>query len=388
MPQRIKNMLTKYFCRHTIKNRIVILIRGRCILKISLITNGSDDSMDCNTTDTIHDTPINKYEIKCALCNFPDIDKTPEPYYIRKRFTYSNIEIFKANLGDLLLSERLKTIFSILFQGQLEFKPVYIENTSIKTKWWLGIVKNFVVTGEIKDEVPRCRLCLEPLHWHPGSQSKYRLEDLESDFDIVKGKNWHSLDEKDWKKSWIKRDAFFSKRLIELLKKLKAKGIYQYAFSPIKKASKEDKEWIQHTYNALPSDLKVPITLSFDENKKSLLIQKIKDFGIFSEKQHENKSIKIKYEHEIIALLKKLDKPLQLTYDPDYSVDILENWECYYDISDIKRARFINFAFDQYGNYYSFDKNNKDFPVYHFNHEAFVLEQIYNSIYEFFDVLL
>jgi hypothetical protein len=154
-------------------------------MKVCRISNWPDDSMDCNTKRYCYDSPINKYDIKCKLCEFPDIDTPPEPYFIRKKFTYSNLEIFKADLGNLLLSDRMKNIFSILFIDQLEYKPVYIENSNIKTKWWLGIIKNSVITAEIKDEIPKCKKCNEPLHWHPGSQSKYWLRELESDFDIL-----------------------------------------------------------------------------------------------------------------------------------------------------------------------------------------------------------
>ena len=84
---------------------------------------------------------------------------------------------------------------------------------------------------------------------------------MESDFDILKSKNWHSTDEKDWKISWINRDVLFSKRLIELVKKLKAKGITETMYTE-KKANKEDKEWVQISFEMLPNNLKIPITTS------------------------------------------------------------------------------------------------------------------------------
>ena len=343
--------------------------------------------MDCNTIRYYYDTPINKYEVKCNSCKFPDINKIPEPYFMRKKFAYSNLEIFKANLGNLFLSDRIKKIFSVVFNEQLEYKPVYIENSTIKSKWWLGIIKNHVVSGEIKDEIPKCDKCFEPLHWHPGSQSKYWLSELESCFDIVKSKNWHSIDNKDWKISWITRDIFFSKRLIVLLKKLKAKGINE-TFKTIKqKATIEDKEWVRTVFEMLSEDLQFPNVTIYEESKKKEIVKKITGTAILTKNKNQNTTIKIKFENEIIELFKQLDKPLKLSNDTDFFIMKFEDWERNSDIEN-KRMNYINFASDSYGNYYSLDGNNKNYPVFYYNHETMAFEQIYNSIYEFIEVMV
>ena len=61
-------------------------------IRLSSITS-SDRRMDIVDTNRMLDTPINKYEISCKVCHFPNIDKTPEPYFIAKNRNFSGIEI-------------------------------------------------------------------------------------------------------------------------------------------------------------------------------------------------------------------------------------------------------------------------------------------------------
>jgi len=283
--------------------------------------------MDCKTTNRLYDTPINKYELKCPECSFPDIDKIPEPYYIRKKFLYSNWEIFTANLGNIFVSARVKEILTLFFQDEIDFRPVYCEKTNIKTKWWLGIIKNQVITSEIKDEIPRCPSCNEPLHWHPGSQSKFWLDDIEAEYDMVKSKNWNSINEKDWKLSWIDKDTFFSKRLLELLKRLKVKGVYQYLDSSFKKMTKEEKDWIDLKMEEIPAHLKLPQLKIYDDESIIKIAHQLRLLADIDESKEIRSDIKIKNENNIISTFLHLKSPLLLTNNKDFMIRCTEEWQ-------------------------------------------------------------
>ncbi len=129
--------------------------------------------MDILDEHILLDTPVNKYEISCPVCQFPKIDKIPQPYFIAKNRNFSGIEIMIADLGNLFISDRLKQIFEILLPNQCYYQKTYIQDTAISTKWWLAIPKNLVVTGEVNLNVKRCTACNEPLFAHPGSQYKF-----------------------------------------------------------------------------------------------------------------------------------------------------------------------------------------------------------------------
>ncbi|MCL2318904.1 MAG: hypothetical protein FWC45_02375, partial [Treponema sp.] len=244
-------------------------------IRLSFITC-SDRRMDIIDNNQMLDTPVNKYEINCKECLFPNIDKTPDPYFIAKRRDFSGIEIIQADLGNLFVSDRIKKIFEILFPGQCVFEKTFIDQTKIVTKWWLAIPVNMIISGEVKDNVKRCKICNEPLHAHPGSQYEYWHLDAETPFDIIKSKNWHSIDENDWKKSWINRDIYLSIRLIYLLKKISAKGIYQYAFSSFKKLVKNEKEWVEQAIQKI-GDLK---NIIINEITKEMIEKFIKIYSI------------------------------------------------------------------------------------------------------------
>jgi hypothetical protein len=192
--------------------------KGDVNMRVSQITC-SDERMDIKDINTMLDTPVNQYSIKCNECALPDIDKVPQPYYLMRKRIYSGVEIFKADLGNLLVSARIKAVIEQLFPNQCTFYKTYIEGENIPTKWWLGAINNKVISGETKDEIPRCKSCDEPLYAHPGTQYKYWYQDMEVDYDIVKSMNWYCFSTSTRTNNWIFRDVFLSVRFIGLLKK-------------------------------------------------------------------------------------------------------------------------------------------------------------------------
>ena len=81
-------------------------------MKLSQITC-SDKRMDILDNNVLLDTPLNKYEIKCDQCQFPNINIVPNPYYIRKKRMISGIDIFIADLGNLFVTDKVKSIIEL-----------------------------------------------------------------------------------------------------------------------------------------------------------------------------------------------------------------------------------------------------------------------------------
>jgi hypothetical protein len=332
--------------------------------------------MDILDNHSLLDTPVNKYEISCSVCSFPQIDKTPNPYFIAKNRNFSGIEIMLADLGNLFISDRLKQIFEILFPNQCSYQKTFIQETTISTKWWLAIPKNFVVCGEVKPEVKRCTTCNEPLYAHPGSQYKFWNEDIEAEFDLIKSKNWHSTDDKDWKRSWIGRDILISVRLISLLKKLGAKGIYQLASSKYKKLTKEEKNWVENSILKV-RDLKT--ATNFEVTKKS--IDKFtKYFSITKITSSANDDFEKKFKiqtNEIIEIICNIKSGtiIDAGFDSPFVVGQFKNWH-----STKSKPKLIAFAFDEFGNELLFEPKDKNCSVYYFDHETMIYDLVNSSI--------
>ncbi len=337
--------------------------------------------MDILDNHRLLDTPVNKYEIGCTVCNFPKIDKTPEPYFIAKNRNFSGIEIMIADLGNLFISDRLKQIFEMLFPNQCFYQKTFIEDTTISTKWWLAIPKNLVVTGEVNLKVKRCKICNEPLYAHPGTQYEFWNEDIITEFDIVKSKNWHSIDEKDWKRSWVDRDILISVRLISLLKKIGAKGIYQYAFSKFKKLTKEEKNWVDSSLKRIGDLSKIKnieiTNETLDKFKKKFKITRIASLTKETfERKFKTPTTEI---IEIVCNIKDGTK-IDIGFDDRFEVERFENWHL-----TKSKPKLIAFAFDKFGNELLFDPKDKLCSVYCFDHETMIYDLVYSSIVNIVD---
>ena len=343
--------------------------------RLSMITC-SDRRMDIIDTNYALDTPINKYETGCDTCHFPNIDKTPNPYYIAKGRDFSGIEIMEADLGNLFVSNRLKKIFEILFPNQCTYEKTFINQTEIPTKWWLAIPSHTIISGEVKDSVKRCVKCNQPLHAHPGSQYKFWIHDFEAPFDIIKAENWTCTDSYDWKKTWIGRDVFLSVRLILLLKKIAAKGIYQYAFSSYKKITKPEKDWVEQamgTIGELCQNAKKEITWEAVEKFKRMY--SITDSIDLASAQFEKK-FKISVNEIVKNICNiKCGTEINIGFDSPFIVEKLENWK-----ATKTKAKLIAFAFDEFGNYLLFNPKDKNCPLYFYDHETMLYDLIHESI--------
>jgi len=348
------------------------------IIRLSTVCS-SDRRMDILDTHKMLDTPVNKYEISCKVCNFPNIDKTPEPYFIAKGRDFSGIEIMEADLGNLFVSIRVKKIFEILFPDQCTYKKTFIYQTEISTKWWLAIPNKLVVNGEVKKNIKRCLACNQPLHAHPGTQYKFWLQELEATADIAKSGNWHSTDEYDWKNCWIGRDVFLSLRLISLLKKISAKGIYKTAMTDNPKygqLTKAEKLWVEQSLEKI-GDLKTVI--KSDITKEG--IDKFKLFFLISDKSDLKialfeKKFKISA-NEITTLICSIKSGTQIIigFDNPLIIGDIEHWK----ITKAKN-KLVAFAFDEYGNYLLFSPSDKNCPVYFYDHETMLYDLIQSSI--------
>lgn len=347
-------------------------------IRLSSITC-SDRRMDIIDDNYLLDTPINKYKVKCESCRFPDIDTTPDPYYLAKNRVFTGIEIMEADLGNLFISGRLKKIFEILFPGSCNYKKTYIQETSISTNWWLAIPVNKVISGKVKNKIPRCKKCNEPLHAHPGSQYKSWIHFFEGESDIIKSENWHSSDEEDWKRKWLGRDIFLSVRLILLLKKIEAKGIYQYQpyLSPKITLTKSEKEWADHAITkigdlAISTTRKEITTADITIMMTALNVKKIntKNVEYFENKFKSTAS-------ELVKILCSIDKPaaLKAGVNEKYKIADIKNWEL-----QKKGKKLISFAYDSFGNSLQFDPKDKLCPIYFYDHETMIYELTHSSI--------
>lgn len=338
----------------------------------------SDRRMGVLDTHEMLDTPVNKYEISCEVCRFPNIDKTPEPYYIAKGRDFSGIDLAEADLGNLFISNRVKKIFEILFPDQCTYKKTFIVQSGISTKWWLAIPNNTVLCSEVKNRVKRCKGCGEPLHAHPGTQYKIWPHELEAPVDIIKSKNWHSLDEYDWKKSWIGRDAYLSLRLISLLKKIAAKGVVRLNIEDriYKDLSKKEKLWIEQSIEKigeLKNNIKTEITKEDIDKFKSAysIIENSDSKGMLFEKKFKING------NGITRTIRNLKSgtELNIAFDSPFIVEEIENWKL-----TKTKIKMIAFAYDNYGNYLLFSPTDKNCPLYFYDHETTIYELIQSSI--------
>lgn len=338
-----------------------------------------DKRMDIKDKTYLLDTPTNKYELLCKTCKFPNLDKVPSPYYLTKGRNFSGIEISIADLGNLLISNRLKKIFENLLPKDCDYQETFIENSRIKTLWWLAVPRKKVLSGKVKQHISVCSQCHEPLHAHPGSQYQFWLTDLESDVNIVKSSNWHSVDEKDWKKSWIGRDIYLSVQLIHLLKKITAKGIDQVSSSKYHQLLPTEKKWIEESIEKIgdlanvnapkePTQKQVEQFLHITGVSK-IIPQKVNMF---------EKKFKLKTQNALQYLC-SIDKTTKVTILGNLDFEVLNSndWELRED-----GKKLIKFAENNFGDCLYFDPKEKYYPVYYFDHETMICDFIFENIYQ------
>lgn len=178
--------------------------------------------------------PLNPLPPKCAKCGFPDLDHVPQPYFVVKSRTMSPNEMAPAENGNFFVRERIRRVLDLLIPGQCRFYPTCYKGTLEITPWLLAVPNHQVVTAVVDPFIPRCELCGEPQSAHPGTQYIEWLFHpqpcgrnctAESEFDVLKASTWGSS-EKGWGQ-WISRNRYMTVRLFHLLKKLKAKGLYE-----------------------------------------------------------------------------------------------------------------------------------------------------------------
>jgi hypothetical protein len=337
----------------------------------------SDKRMDIIDTNYMLDTPVNTYKVKCDTCKFPDIDDTPNPYYLAKNRIFTGIEIIEADLGNLLISDRVKKIFEILIPDNCKYQRTFVQNSNIGTDWWLAIPKTKISSGEVNDTVMKCNKCHEPLYAHPGSQYRFWIHDIESQFDIVKSINWFSASNKDWKESWISRDIYLSLRLLTLLNKVSAKGVYKSINSKLKGLIESEKAWVVESLDKI-GDLKTNKTRKqitagdYSKLKEALKIREIKNDRIADfEKKYKRKPT------ELFQVLCNIEKGIQLDLgnNENFVIQKMDDWE-----STPSNKKLIGFAQDDFGNTLHFDITNKMCPIYHYDHETMTYDQIHKSI--------
>lgn len=337
----------------------------------------SDKRMDIIDTNYMLDTPVNTYKVKCDACKFPDIDDTPNPYYLAKNRIFTGIEIIEADLGNLLISDRVKRIFEILIPDNCTYHRTFVQNTNTGTGWWLAIPTTRILSGEVKESVKKCEQCNEPLYAHPGSQYKFWIHDWELHCDVAKSTNWFSADDKDWKKSWIGRNIYLSVRLLSLLNKVSAKGIYKVINSKHKGITKTEKDWVEDSLNKIgplrTSKTRKQITPEdYSKLKTVLKIGEIKNDRIADfEKKYKRKPT------ELFQVLCNIEKGIQLDLgnNEKFMIQKMDDWE-----STPSNKKLIGFAQDDFGNTLHFDITNKMCPIYHYDHETMTYDQIHKSI--------
>ena len=200
---------------------------------------GSDNRMDCR--DMFYD-PLNSLPEACGDCGFPELSHVPEPYFLVRSRTMNPNELAPAEMGNLLVRERLRTVFELVAPGDFAFYPTTFLKSSEQTPWWLAVPKHQVAIAEVDPKIPRCKTCGEPRAAHPGTQYSKWIWDGQSDHDALKSSTWASS-ESGWLERWIDRDIYLSVRLLSLLKQIGAKGL-----DPTEKPPplEEDEEaWVQ-----------------------------------------------------------------------------------------------------------------------------------------------
>lgn len=342
----------------------------------------SDNRMDIRDVNHLLDTPVNHYMVRCVSCLFPEIDQVPRPYYITKRRCHSGVEIHLADVGNLLVSIRLKKIIETVLPGQCIFHKTYFENENVSTPWWLAEVKHQMITGRVNNSVKRCTECQQPLYAH-GSQHKFWNHDFEGDYDIIKSENWLSESEVDWKKSWIRRDTLLSLRFFSLLKEVRVKGAYKSILSKAKPSS-QDILWARNMLDILDPSLIVPPDNDILAADLEWLNQFLYERAEMSETKNQEQIDKLRSpsRYELEALT-RIAAPLCLDRKDGIYLVPSDQWELNVGLGNKSKRKLISFAFDMYGNSWAFDASKNEGTIYWYDHEILEYEIMYNSVVAF-----
>jgi len=212
------------------------------------------------------DHPINPLPVTCPECRFPDLDHVPQPYAVLKSRTKTSNEVSLAAYGNLLVTERVKSVVEIVVPETCDFYPTVFRKTVEVTNWHLVVPRTFGSSGSVSATIPRCPSCGEPRSGHPGSQ--YGTRQIVSDSDIAKARNWASCDS-GWD-TWLDRDFILSVRFLHLLKKLGAKGLFEATCGELTKPDADDLKWIDNMLTRLSEhgiQLNAPGTLSKEDSR-------------------------------------------------------------------------------------------------------------------------
>src|SRR5262249_28260126 len=153
---------------------------------------------------------------KCAQCGFPDLDHTPQPYFLIKSRAMTPNELAPAENGNFFVRERVRRVLDILAPQQCTYFPTCYKGSSDQTPWLLAVPNYQVVTARINPSIPRCEACGVPRSAHPGTQwsevlfgrpprDQPRAEGwtAQSEYEILRSSTWGSS-ERGWDQ-WISR---------------------------------------------------------------------------------------------------------------------------------------------------------------------------------------
>lgn len=340
----------------------------------------SDDRMDCHNTFR---NPINPLPLKCPRCGFPNLDHIPQPYFLTKSRTMSPHELALAANGNLLIRERIRRVLDLLTPGECSFFPTCYKGTSEQTPWLLAVPNHQVESAKVNPSIPRCDTCDEPRSAHPGSQwSEFVLRGqltkdgwtCELERDILKSSTWGSS-EQGWDQ-WILRDVFLSVRLLHLLKKIKARGLYEATCQKPHSPNKEESVWIKQKLQVLEANsISSPVegTLSADDaswlrhylknNARSVLV----DWDI----QSVERQLQVKLPKSYLDFVSTVGPTSFENVDEQegFSAFILSPNEL--DINESQAVGRLTFAKTGHGDYFCFDiqKGKKEFAVSLYKHE-------------------
>jgi SMI1 / KNR4 family (SUKH-1) len=354
----------------------------------------SNDRMDCR--DMFYD-PINPLPPKCSKCGFPDLDHVPQPYFLVKSRTMSPNELAGAENGNFFIRERVRRIFELLVPGLCTYFPTCYKGTSDETPWLLAVPKYQVPTAKVSPDIRRCDLCGEPRSAHPGSQwtdsllRAYPRKDGWScalDHDILKSATWGSS-ERGWAQ-WISRDLYMSVRLLNLLKKIKAKGFYEATCQKTTSPDKDESAWLKEKLQKLEA-AGIPFhadgTLSDDDAKwfREYLKSHARDVKANWEIKAVERRVKAKLPKSYVDFVSTVGPTSFENVDEQegFTASIRSPTElgvegCADDFEDeeSKAVNGLTFATTGHGDCFCFDvqKGKKEYAVYHFKHEYNLLE--------------
>jgi hypothetical protein len=238
---------------------------------------GPDEQMDQVGDD---DAPANRLRIRCSHCSFPDIDFVPKPYLLAKGFS-SPSEISSAEMGNFFVKDRVKRILEVVIPKACTFYATAERKSKKATPWFLAVPNSLLKIPAPKAEAPFCSKCRESKRGQSFANLWKKMKDFDSGgVDIFKSTEWDcmSILEDDfestneyrakegdleplpwsepgieppshserWSRRGIDRELYFSKRLEQLLKRLKVKSqLVAYIEYDDVQPTSDDEKWIR-----------------------------------------------------------------------------------------------------------------------------------------------